>query len=440
MAALFAAATTATATLTGFAAGVAGGALPDVGLTTTCVGLGSALALDLLAARSGRPRPWTVGRQVPVAWSRWFDPRIVAVLYGARLGVAPLTILGTWVWWAVLALGATRGAGESAMIGAAFGVTRAATTLGLGALGGDAGERHAGLFGALRTRPRAREATLGLPTIALAVILLATACTGGASADDTALTDETGTGVTAAGTGDTEATSPGGMLAADPTTEDPDVTTPDPAPATTGPEPQTSEQQTSEQQTSELETEVAEVAEVEPSADPDLDPVSFPDSLAADLVTQVDGYDRIDDPNADTYLDLEAAVARQPDPADERALLLTRGFEGGWTRAFRSDADDVIVTTVYEFADDVQADFYLQDGLIVVAGYGGELFDIPELEGVHGFRQEAGTADAPTVTWGLTFTDGNRWHLVFVNGAPDSASVDTAIAVATEQTARTTAD
>ncbi len=159
------------------------------------------------------------------------------------------------------------------------------------------------------------------------------------------------------------------------------------------------------------------------------------DSLAADLVADVAGYTAIDDPAADTYLDLDAAIARQPDPDDERALLLTRGYEGGWTRAFRSADDDVLITTVYEFADDVQADFYLQDGLIVVAGYGGELFDIPELDGVHGFRQDAGTAEDPTVTWGLTFTDGNRWHLVFLNGNPDSASVDAAIAVAAEQAA-----
>ncbi|MGH1503307.1 MAG: hypothetical protein ACRBI6_07115 [Acidimicrobiales bacterium] len=425
MATLFGAATTATATLTGFAAGVVGGALPDAGLTVVAAGLAAALAMDLVGQRLGRPLPWTIGRQVPVEWSRWFDPRLVAVLYGARLGVAPLTILGTWVWWAVLALSATRGAVDAALVGAAFGVTRTVTTLGLGVVGGDAGERHAGLYGALRARPRAREAALGLPTLALATALLATACTP--SADDVSATDEADEAVSAPtddAAGSTSTMPAFGSAAdavSDPdaiddsTDEESSVTTDDPSSTSTDPD----------------NTDASDTD----ASDTEISPLTLADSLAADLVADVAGYTAIDDPAADTYLDLDAAIARQPDPDDERALLLTRGYEGGWTRAFRSADDDVLITTVYEFADDVQADFYLQDGLIVVAGYGGELFDIPELDGVHGFRQDAGTAEDPTVTWGLTFTDGNRWHLVFLNGNPDSASVDAAIAVAAEQAA-----
>ena len=41
--------------------------------------------------------------------------------------------------------------------------------------------------------------------------------------------------------------------------------------------------------------------------------------------------------------DLRAAADIQPDPTEEIALLETRGYRGGWIRAFRNDGNDVAV-------------------------------------------------------------------------------------------------
>src|SRR5688572_29080255 len=68
-----------------------------------------------------------VRKQVPQYWGRIFQPRIVAVLYGARLGVGPLTLLPTWLWWAALVVGASRGPWVGAATGATFAIVRTLT-------------------------------------------------------------------------------------------------------------------------------------------------------------------------------------------------------------------------------------------------------------------------------------------------------------------------
>ena len=68
-----------------------------------------------------------VRRQVPQYWGRIFPPRTVAVLYGARLGVGPLTLLPTWLWWAAIVIGASRGPWVGAATGATFAVARTLT-------------------------------------------------------------------------------------------------------------------------------------------------------------------------------------------------------------------------------------------------------------------------------------------------------------------------
>ncbi|MDA3040099.1 MAG: hypothetical protein O3C27_11335 [Actinomycetota bacterium] len=118
-----------------------------------------------------------------------------------------------------------------------------------------------------------------------------------------------------------------------------------------------------------------------------------------------------------------------------QALLETRGFRGGWTRAFRNDTQDVVLVATYEFASPEQADLYLQDGLITVGGYGGELFDIVELPGTHSFRQTSADASGPLVTHGVTFTQGNRWYLLFILGDPETATVDIVVEATRQQMA-----
>lgn len=115
--------------LVGFAAGVAWAVSPLPALSTAgsaAVAL-VAVAADVVWRTAGHPKPLAVGRQVPVVWGRVFGARVAGVLYGARLGVGPLTILASWTWWAALVVGASAGPGWSALVGAAFALARTAT-------------------------------------------------------------------------------------------------------------------------------------------------------------------------------------------------------------------------------------------------------------------------------------------------------------------------
>lgn len=82
----------------------------------------AALALDLL-----KVRPLAVGRQLPTAWGRIFGPEGASLLYGARLGIAPATILMTWLWYAATIVAMTEGPLVGAVTGVVFQVARIAT-------------------------------------------------------------------------------------------------------------------------------------------------------------------------------------------------------------------------------------------------------------------------------------------------------------------------
>jgi hypothetical protein len=90
--------------------------------------LGSLAVAALVADEVGRRwrplKPLAVGKQVPREWGIVFSPEIVSVLYGLRLGIAPLTILASWVWWVAIIAGAFYGPWFSALIGVTFGVSR----------------------------------------------------------------------------------------------------------------------------------------------------------------------------------------------------------------------------------------------------------------------------------------------------------------------------
>lgn len=122
-----------TGALTGALVGLALGALREVaGLpeATGTFALAAALvaaALDALVLTVGQPKPLAVNRQVPVEWGRMFSPSTTAVLYGARLGVGPLTILRTWTWWAAVVVAAACGPWVGAAVGAVFAVARTIT-------------------------------------------------------------------------------------------------------------------------------------------------------------------------------------------------------------------------------------------------------------------------------------------------------------------------
>jgi hypothetical protein len=123
-----------TGALAGWLGGVAWSALLGPALNGWAL---VALVLGCLALDAVRAvAPFSVLRQVPQLWGRIFSPRVVAVLYGARLGVGPLTILRTWLWWAAFLAGASAGAWWSAGVGAAFGVARVVAMLMVGTRAG----------------------------------------------------------------------------------------------------------------------------------------------------------------------------------------------------------------------------------------------------------------------------------------------------------------
>lgn len=129
---VFTLAASASAALAGFAAGLPFVVAPPPSALTASVVAGFAVLLDAVGLWRGSGQALSVRKQVPVAWSELFAPPVVALLYGARLGVGPLTILPTWLWWAAFALGALHGPLASAGVGFAFAVTRSVSVLGLG--------------------------------------------------------------------------------------------------------------------------------------------------------------------------------------------------------------------------------------------------------------------------------------------------------------------
>lgn len=172
MTVLLALAAGVTGALVGFAAGAAWAGLGLPGATEPLAAL--MVAVAVVADVVGRPRPPAVHRQVPRAWARVFPIRVAAVLYGARLGVGPLTILSTWLWWAAFVLGATAGPWWSAAAGAAFGLGRVAVMVAVSArVEGDMPARMAQVRGRERVgRP------LALAGAVVAVAVLLVACTG----------------------------------------------------------------------------------------------------------------------------------------------------------------------------------------------------------------------------------------------------------------------
>jgi hypothetical protein len=110
----------------GFATGVAWaiGDVPALGPMPVAAIVALVAVADVGYWSTGSPAPVSVRRQVPRVWTTLFGPEVVAVLYGARLGVGPLTILPTWSWWGATILAASTGPIGGAAIGGLFGVVR----------------------------------------------------------------------------------------------------------------------------------------------------------------------------------------------------------------------------------------------------------------------------------------------------------------------------
>ncbi|QBI19135.1 hypothetical protein ER308_06000 [Egibacter rhizosphaerae] len=121
----------AAAAVAGFALGFAWSLLPvgPIGPPAAAALVLAAVAGDVAARRWRVARPLSVNRQVPTAWSQVFSREAVAVLYGARLGIGPLTILSSWLWWAAILIGVATGPWVAAGAAGAFALARAVTVV-----------------------------------------------------------------------------------------------------------------------------------------------------------------------------------------------------------------------------------------------------------------------------------------------------------------------
>ena len=411
----------------------------DLALATplTMVGIAVAigLLLDVLALTTGRPKPLTGGRQVPQEWTRLLDPRVVAMLFGARLGVGPLTILSTWSWWSFTIGAALLGVGSAALVGATFGFVRLTVTVGV-SIWVERRDRPI-WFGRLRSRRRPGWATInGAGLLVLATVMIA-AC--GSDADSLPRLVEPGEAnesmaASAADPGSARSTRnpaappESGRPLNEPFDRESDISLDD-ALLDGDHLPQT----TTPARLEDFVHDPANPTATLPAPTALLDTASSePSALAEALTDSIEGFVSIDGPEADRFLSLADASDLQPDPTEEVALLETRGFEGGWTRAFRNPVNDVAVVSVYHFADATQAEFYLEDGLITIGGYGGSFFDIEGLPGVRGFSQDFVDGDEELRSLGAAFQSGPRWFLAYIVGRPDTVTPDVLVPVITD--------
>ena len=378
---------TASGALAGLITGIAAaplGAVP-AGVILAIVAVG--VVLDGCNLALGWPAPITSGRQVPREWGRIFDPKLVAVLYGTRLGVGPLTILTTWTWWSVTAAAALVSPGVAFVVGASFGFVRLLTTLAVSAWSGSGSvpaemrsEDHALLFRRLRAKRRPNWIAINGIGLAAVVAMALTGCVD-QRAKPAVLAPPSSEG----GVSDGASTDSNSL--AEPQPIAPDLVLSETGPSETG-TPETGLSGTERPEvftTVELE-DVVRSPGVELDAANETDAVSggvvavssSPGALERSLLQTIDGFEQVATSDADRHLDLTAASNLQPDPSEEIALLETRGFAGGWTRAFRNADNDVAVVSVYHFEDAAEAEFYLEDGLITIGGYGGKFFDLED--------------------------------------------------------------
>ncbi len=335
---------------------------------------------------------------------------IVAALYGARLGVGPLTMLTTWLWWAAMMSGALISVWAAAAAGFVFAIARVAVNDIVAARIATGGLPVVERLGS--TARRSWLTVDGGAVVGLVVVaLLAAGCVSG---NDVSVEGTTQTaGDTARDTVDTNDAS----TSANDTAEDSQMTTDDGG--ATADESDSSEA-TAATADSRPDAETADSAgRVEETWQP-----SAPEELSALLLDEVTWFNRLTEPGADVYVDIETAAQRQPDPSEEGPLLETRGFLGGWSRVFRNDTQDVVVAQVYEFKSPTDADFYLEDGFITLTGHGAQFFDLESLPGVRGFRQDGADDIGPIVNFGLAYSERNRWYLLTLTGDPETATLD----------------
>lgn len=357
----------------GASAAVLGALWHTLDLPRASVGVAAAIALVAVALDAAHVRPLDVRRQVPQLWGRLFSPETVAVLYGARLGVGPLTILTSWLWWAAIAVAVTLGPLAAAVVGASFHLARVVTML--AATAGAQSRMPDRIASVQRRERRISGAVIALAAV-LALAAVVTSCSSGG--DDAPAATATTTTTTVSSTTTT--------------------TTRPPVPHT-------------------------------PETDA-LDAL-LPDDTLPGFTRVPDGA------RGAGPLDLAAAAAAERDSNAERAVLETRRFRRGVARVWTGpdDAADTVYVAIYEFAAAAGASAYLEDGRELLEARKVSEFPV-DLPGAFGFTQVDESGSDPFAGHAVAFTRDNRYALVIVGGDPGRRTPDEARAVAAAVAAR----
>ena len=343
-------------------------------LPRASVVVAAAIALVAVALDAAGVRPLDIRRQVPQLWGRLFAPETVAVLYGARLGVGPLTILTSWLWWAAIAIAVTLGPLPAAAVGASFHVARVITML---AATAGAQSCMPDRIAAVQRRERGAARAAVALTAVLALTAAASSDLSRKSSPQRADSAKSSAGV-------------------------------DPAPATT--------------QTH---------ASVPRTPETDALDALLPDA-------PLPGFTRVPDGTRGAGpLDLDAAAAAEQDAPAERAVLQTRRFRRGIARVWTGpdDDSDTVYVAIYEFADAAGASAYLEDGRELLQARKVTEFPV-ELPGAFGFTQVDESGADPFAGHAVAFTSANRYALVIVGGDPGRRTPDEARTVAAAVAAR----
>lgn len=352
----------------GFAGGVAALAVAPSSSALPLVilfAVGGALLLDL----SPLP-PLSVRRQVPQLWGRIFSARTTALLYGARLGAGPLTILRTWWWWAAFVLGALAGVWWSVLAGVVFGLARVVVMVAAGPRAGERAERPVAIGGAL------------------AVVAAAAAAAAVAFVIAPSTTSDPVPGALDA--------TYGGDRAQNEVAAGADVSIPAAVPPDTG-----------------LGAALPEgIGEgFERLADDRGDGLGPLDLDTAVAVEQ--------DPSAERAL-LETRRFRA---GHARAWRAMRDGDTGSTGL-------VVYAAVYRFASPGDAAAYLTDGVLTLEARGARISDVADPPGARAFSQAASDESGSRVAHGVAFVRGDRFFLVFESSRTSAATAEHATAVA----------
>ncbi len=402
---LFALSASASAAVFGFASGIpalAIGVSSRSSALPIAVGAGvAAVLLDFWRA------PVHVRAQVPVEWGAIFHPRTVACLYGARMGVGPLTLLSTWLWWAAFVVGAVLGPWKGVAIGVSFAISRT-VTMAIAVWGVHDGVSMSSRVSDVDARSVAIWRLLRVAVVATLVLVAVTGCSGGRGALVSTTSTTRSTDSTAAASSD-----------AGPQVRPPTESTGLPGSGIT--------------------STTRHKAIVMNSV---LDAQLLRALLSTEAVAGVvGGVVPVAVPLRHTGpIDLEAAAQSEGDRNAEYALLVTREFVAGRAAAWDiepavagSKPTGSVFIVVYEFSSAENAAAYIVDGRERLLAQTIEPFPVTEIAGGFGFTQIDDSASQPFVAHAVAFSKGNQTVLVIGGSASGSITVAQTIALAKAQ-------